>query len=290
MRCNSLLCLLQVPSTEDEWREVARDFSELWNFPNCVGALDGKRVLIQAPKNSGSLYYDYKQQFSTVLLALVDARYRFLYIDVGAYGRQSDAGVFSNSILSDALAQNTVGFPTPEPLPGTTISAPYVVVSDDAFPMKTYMLKPYPGRLYDDYKSRVFNYRLSRARRVVENAFGIMASRWRVLRGRMSVCPDTANKVVLASCALHNYLMTPSEGSSNSTRVYCPEGTADTEDTQTGSVIDGSWRSDDASGDKWLDIRQQGNRGHTACAKQVRDLYRDYFAGTGNVPWQDNMI
>lgn len=124
---------------------MASEFSEQWNFPNCAGALDGKRVLLQAPMNSGSLYYDYKQQFSVVLLALVDAHYRFLYIDVGANGRMSDAGVFSNSKLSGALENNDLKFPPASALPGTTTGAPFVVVADDAFPLKTYMLKPYPG-------------------------------------------------------------------------------------------------------------------------------------------------
>jgi len=229
----------------------------------------------------------HKQQFSTVLLALVDAKYRFLYVDVGAYGRQSDAGVYANSKLNDALEQNTRHVPPPEPLPGTNISAPYVVVADDAFPMKKYLLKPYPGRAYSDKESRIFNYRISRARRVVENAFGILGSRWRVLRGRMCVCPETAEKVVLAACALHNYLMTPTEGS---TSIYCPDGMADTEDTQSGTVIAGSWRADVGSVHSWLALHQQGNRGHAASAKEVRDVYRHYFSGTGKVAWQDNVI
>lgn len=176
-----MLCYWQVPTTEDEWKSVAAEFADLWNFPNCVGALDGKRVLLQAPNNSGSVYYDYKQQFSLVLLALVDAHYRFLYVDVGATGRQSDARVFANSTLSSALEINTLHIPSAEPLPGTHLKVPYVVVADDAFPMKTYLLKPYPGRLYDDQHSLIFNYRLSRTRRVVENAFGILVNRWRVL-------------------------------------------------------------------------------------------------------------
>ena len=87
----------------NECSQKAKEFETLWNFPNCIGALDGKRVLLEAPCNSGSLYYDYKHQFSLVLLAVVDANYKFTHIDVGSNGRHSDAGVYANTSLSDAL-------------------------------------------------------------------------------------------------------------------------------------------------------------------------------------------
>ena len=74
------------PPTEDEWRGIAARFMERWNFPNCIGALDGKHVAIQAPPGSGTLYFNYKKTFSVVLLALVDADYRFRVVHIGAYG------------------------------------------------------------------------------------------------------------------------------------------------------------------------------------------------------------
>lgn len=274
------LLLQQVPQSQEEWKAVANDFYTLWNFPNCIGALDGKRVLIQSPSNSGSWYYDYKQQYSIVLLALVDAHARFLYVDVGANGRQSDAGVYANSNLCNALMQNSLNIPTRDCLPGTTTYAPYLVVSDDAFPMTTYMLKPYPERLYDDVQSRIFNYRLSRARRIVENAFGILVNRWRVLRGRMTLVPATVEKVVLATCALHNYILAHTKPSS----VYINAESVEIEEAEMVNV------TADANGDSWLPVGQQGNRGHSTDAKIVRDCYRDYFNGVGQVPWQWKMI
>jgi len=60
-------------------------------------------------------------------------------------------------------------------LPGTqeTLPMPYVFVGDEAFPLKKYFMRPYPGRLINSQEKKVFNYRLSRARRVVENAFSM---------------------------------------------------------------------------------------------------------------------
>ena len=72
--------------TEETWRNVAKRDEQIWNFPHCIGSLDGKHIQMQAPPNSGSLYFNYKGTFSLVLLALVDADYKFLVVDIGNFG------------------------------------------------------------------------------------------------------------------------------------------------------------------------------------------------------------
>ena len=104
--------------------------------------MDGKHILIRPPPNTGSYYYNYKHTFSIVLLAVVDANYKFLYVDVGCNGRVSDGGVFKNSNLSAALEHNTLDIPSPEPLPGEEFKLPYMLVADDAFPLKN-IQKPF---------------------------------------------------------------------------------------------------------------------------------------------------
>ncbi|GBN40567.1 hypothetical protein AVEN_157833-1 [Araneus ventricosus] len=100
----------KVPSTENEWAEINKGFLRNWNFPNCYGAIDGKHVLIQAPPNSGSQFFNYKGFHSIILMALVNWDYSFIYIDVGCNGCVSDGGVFQNSSLYSKLEQGSHSF------------------------------------------------------------------------------------------------------------------------------------------------------------------------------------
>ena len=125
--------------------------------------MDGKHIQLKQPRNSGSYYFNYKGVFSIVLLALVDADYNFTYIDVGCNGRISDGGVYRNSSLSRAINEDTLGIPPPTMVGEYPL--PFVIVADDAFPLKTNLLKPYAFRGLTR-ENRIFNYRLSRVRRI----------------------------------------------------------------------------------------------------------------------------
>ena len=74
-----------------EWKELETEFRIRWNVPHALGALDGKHVALKKPKNSGTLYHNYKGFFSIVMLALVDGQYKFRWVDVGTDGSCSDA-------------------------------------------------------------------------------------------------------------------------------------------------------------------------------------------------------
>lgn len=199
---------LSIPS-EENWKRIAKEFWDIWNFPNCIGALDGKHVVIEAPPNSGSLYFNYKKTFSIVLLALVDAQYKFLAVDIGAYGKNSDGGILSNSNLGKALERNKLNIPNDQYLPDANEKLPLVIIGDEAFPLKKYLLRPYPGpQMYEDQKKKNFNDRLSRARKVVEDAFGQLTAKFRIYCRRLNALPQNADTIVMTTCILHNFIKT----------------------------------------------------------------------------------
>ncbi|XP_002738105.2 cubilin-like [Saccoglossus kowalevskii] len=137
--------VLHCPKTEEEWKEVAATFSTRWNYHNCLGAVDGKHMAMKKPPNAGSYYYNYKGFHSIVLMAVADATYKFLYVNVGAEGGASDGGTWSNCSLHDAVEENRAGVPQSEPLPNDDQPVPYHFVGDDAFALRTWMMKPFSG-------------------------------------------------------------------------------------------------------------------------------------------------
>uniref|UniRef100_A0A8C5QRJ7 DDE Tnp4 domain-containing protein n=1 Tax=Leptobrachium leishanense TaxID=445787 RepID=A0A8C5QRJ7_9ANUR len=147
--------------TDEAWVAIAAGFWGRANFPNCLGAVDGKHVRIVKPLHSGSLYQNYKHFFSIGLLAVADANYNFVYVDVGSYGKDSDSTLFRNSTLWDELESGTLHIPRPAPLPGSDVAVPYAFVGDEAFGLSTHLLRPYSGT-HLTVRKRVFNYRLSR--------------------------------------------------------------------------------------------------------------------------------
>ncbi|XP_023228048.1 protein ALP1-like [Centruroides sculpturatus] len=192
--------------TKKKWLKISEEFWHVWNFPNCLGAIDGKHVVITAPANSGSLYFNYKKTFSIVLMAIVDANYKFICVDIGAYGKNSDGGIFSNSIIGKALPADTLNVPEEKYLPGTEILMPHVIIGDEAFPLKTYLMRPYPQPQTHVQCKRNFNDRLSRARKVVENTFGQLAQKFRLYNRRIQLKPENADKVIMTTCILHNFI------------------------------------------------------------------------------------
>nr|XP_042912540.1 protein ALP1-like [Parasteatoda tepidariorum] len=193
--------------TEEMFKNIEKEFFRLWNYPNCCGAIDGKHIKIVCPKKSGSAYFCYKDYFSTVLLALVDARYCFLSVDVGSYGKEGDSTIFQNSNLKKNIELGVIKLPEPKCLPHTKILSPHVFVGDAAFALTCNMMKPYPESqaLRDEEKS-AYNYRHCRARRTSENAFGILCQYFRVFFKPIACKITMVNKLILACCILHNML------------------------------------------------------------------------------------
>lgn len=257
--------------------EVCKVFEDSWNFPHCLGAIDGKHVVLQSPIKSGSEFINYKSQFSIVLFALVDANYNFLFADIGCQGRISDSGVFNDTELYRKMQNKALGLPTPTELPGQQLKIPYFFVADSAFALGENIMKPYSGDHPRGSQKRIFNYRLSRARRVVENAFGIISSVFRVLRKPMLLQPETAQLVVAAIIYLHNYLRR------HSPHQYTPHGVIDYENN--GELVAGSWRNDEDM--QSMHPVQKKPRRSAGSVEEIRTAIAHYCINEGTVDWQN---
>lgn len=276
---------LRPPKKQADWLNIANGFETTWNLPHCVGALDGKHIALQCPQNSGSLYYNYKGFFSIVLMAVCDANYSFTLVDIGQYGSNNDSGVLSNSTMGKAFEDGTINFPASEHLPGCDLpSLPYFIVGDEIFPLKPWLMRPYPGQNISEEKS-IFNYRLSRARRVIENCFGILVARWRIFRSPILASVETVVKITQAAICLHNYLKQTENA------MYCPTGFVDSFDS-SGNIVPGEWRSivsscTDGNASAIQDLpRPRGSR-YSNSAHEVRESLLSYLnSDQGAVPWQ----
>ena len=270
---------LQTPSTEEEWHSVSQNFNKRWNFPHCLGSVDGKHIRISAPKKSGSFYYNYKHFYSVVLMAVVSADYRFLYVNVGSEGRASDGGIWSKCSMHKHMMHSTnpLNIPAASELPDVGFQCPYVLVGDSAFKLHENLMKPFPGRPLTR-KQRIYNYRLSRARMTVENVFGIITCRFRILRTCMEISPEHVELVVMAICVLHNYLREVA------TPQYIPAESLD-QDLGDGTFAPGRRREEEGL----PSLQPTVQRNPSQYAKDVRNIFADYFLSrTGQVAWQYN--
>ena len=268
---------LKCPRTPEEWKVVADGFAHRWNYHNCIGALDGKHVALTKPRNAGSLFFNYKKFHSIILMALCDANYKFLYVDVGAEGGAGDAGTWNRSTLHQALDEGRVGLPDDANLPHDDTPIPYHIVADDAFAIQPWLMKPYSHRSQDP-KERIYSYRLSRARRVVENAFGVMQSKFRVFGVTQQLSPARVRLVTMWCCILHNIIVQRGE-------IRLHELDHEDEDHE---IIPGSWRENQ---NLMADLTHGRGMNHNRRAKGIRDYLSHYYSSdVGSVPWQERLV
>ena len=215
---------------------------------------------------------------SIILMALVDAEYKFIWAEVSGNGSAGDAQVFNNSELKDAIDKSELGLPDPAPLPNDDQPMPFYIAADDAFALKKWLMKPFSKKNMSN-SERVYNYRLSRGRRIVENAFGILAHRFRCLLTTMLQSPETVTSIVLSCICLHNLLRLRNRNEHVSV--------ADQEDNNH-NIIPGEWRKDNPLIDG---VSELPPNSATKAAKNQREYLRAYFSSVaGSVSWQDDMI
>ena len=195
-------------------------------------------MAIVKPAKEGSYYFNYKGYHSVVLLGLVDANMTFIMADVGCNGRVSDAGVLQETTCYRKLKNGALALPKHDDTVG---NMNFVFVADEAFALTENILKHFPRKDLTQQKP-IFNYRLSRARRCVQNAFGVLAARFRIFHTTFHMQPSKVDDIVMACVFLHNFLRR------NHGTQYTPGSMLDREDLEDASVVEGNWRNEQPQG------------------------------------------
>ncbi|XP_054083812.1 putative nuclease HARBI1 [Zeugodacus cucurbitae] len=140
-RCLWPLYLKKFPMNEFQVREYINGFESL-GFPQVLGAIDGCHIEVRPAAKDAVDYYIYKGWYFTVLLALVEARCRFIYINVGSPGRCNDSSIFESSSLKSQLAQSSLFKDMSRQI--SSVNVPGVLLGDSAFKLDEHLMKPYP--------------------------------------------------------------------------------------------------------------------------------------------------
>lgn len=187
----------------DGIKEVTQGFKDRWGVPQCVGSIDGSHVPVKPPVMNHTDYYNRKGWYSMLVQAVVDHKYLFRNLCIGWPGSVHDARVLSNSSLYKKInsGELLVG--------GETFKVqrrrlPLFLLGDSAYPLLPWLIKPFSFSTSLSSDEKLCNYRISRARVVVECAFGRLKGRWRRLSKQMDIHIDNVPNIIAACCVLHN--------------------------------------------------------------------------------------
>ena len=205
--CRAIVTVMQkkyinLQAHDERCAEIARGFQLRWGMLQCIGSIDGCHIPILPPVLNHTDYYNRKGWYSIILQAIVDPEYLFQDICVGCSGSVHDACVFKNSGIYKKL-KNENSFSS-QTINIRGVEVLYFIIGDLAYPLQCFLLKPFPHNSSLSDNQTTFNYRLSRARIVAENAFGHLKARWRRLTKRNDMNVENVPHIVDACCILHN--------------------------------------------------------------------------------------
>ena len=188
--------------TEEEFKECMITFDEEWQFPCCFGADDGCHLPIKCPDGGLEVckgYHNFKNFYSIVLMAIVDAKYRFIWASCGFPGNNHDSVIFQSVNLYEQVTEHSLIPDMAKEQDGTDV--PPLIIAESAFPLSTW--KPY-GNAVLALEERYFNNRFSRACMVTEGAYGRLKGRWRILLKKCESKKESLKCMALACIVLHN--------------------------------------------------------------------------------------
>ena len=190
------------PQDSDQFKEEMLDFEQLWQFQYCWGAIDGCHIPIKFPKGgaeSGKEYYNLKIFYPVLLMAIVNAKYR--WGSSGFAGTSHDSSIFQSTHLWDEIQQGNVIPNISAEVDGVRVS-PFVV-GESAFPLATWLMRPYTNATLSS-EQRYLNYHLSRARMVTEGGYRQFKGQWRIVLRKCESDPENFKMWTLACMVLGN--------------------------------------------------------------------------------------
>ncbi|XP_066026359.1 putative nuclease HARBI1 [Pocillopora verrucosa] len=187
-----------------DFKRIINGFQRKWNFPQCLGAIDGTHIPIKAPLVHHADFYNRKCFHSVILQGVCDSQCCFTNVFAGWPGRAHDSRVFGRSQIGNLITEGRLisDDSNLRRVIDNHVIEPFLI-GDPAYPISKHLMKNYPGSNLTPEKEH-FNYRLSRARIQIERAFGRLKGRWRCL---LKALECELDKVVLhatTACILHN--------------------------------------------------------------------------------------
>lgn len=200
---------------------------------------------------------------------MVDVNYKFVAVDIGSFRKEGDSGICLKSNMGQQVLNGSFRFPQPSK-PGSDKIIPYVIVGDEAFRLHKHIMKPYTRKsVRDNHSETVFNYKLNRARRLSENAFGLLSQIFRIFYQPINLETTTIDDLIWVCCCLHNMLR---EGYLETNKQPFFESD-NVEQTPINNMIPMSCRGGFSSFESF----------------EVRGLHKDFFNNEGAISWQPNI-
>ncbi len=182
-----------------EAQERTADFFEdAYGFEGVIGCIDGMHIPVHKPLYCPQDYYTRKQVYAIQLQAVCDEHLMFTHIFAGFCGGSHDSYVLQNSQLYlDHSLDIKKWFSEPE----------YHLVGDCAYPLMSYLLKPFPKKEGMSKRKKLYNKSLSGCRHTIERAFGLLKNKWKILTFPWTHDPHKLTLVTGACCVLHNFCL-----------------------------------------------------------------------------------
>lgn len=177
----------------EEQENISKAVLKRYNFPNCVGFIDGCHIQILAPKNNPVDFHNRKEVHSVVLQAVCDCNLKFTHIFLGQTGRAHDARVFRESSLGDELPN--------------LVTVGHHILGDSAYTLSTELLTPYRDNGHLSPEQKKYNTEHSRTRAYIERAFGLLKGKFGRLKYLELHNIDEVSVMICAACVLHNFIL-----------------------------------------------------------------------------------